>query len=78
MAATTAIQAKKPAKKDIFLQLYSVRDDIKSDFNSTLTKVAAMGYTGIEAANYDNGKFYGLTPTAFKNEIENRGMKVLY
>lgn len=77
MAATTAIQAKKPAKKDIFLQLYSVRDDIKSDFNSTLTKVAAMGYTGIEAANYDNGKFYGLTPTAFKNEIEKRGMKVL-
>ena len=77
MAATTAIQAKKPAKKDIFLQLYSVRDDIKSDFNSTLTKVAAMGYTGIEAANYDNGKFYGLTPSAFKNEIEKRGMKVL-
>ena len=77
MAATTAIQAKKPAKKDIFLQLYSVRDDIKSDFNSTLTKVAAMGYTGIAAANYDNGKFYGLTPTAFKNEIEKRGMKVL-
>jgi sugar phosphate isomerase/epimerase len=68
---------KKPAKKDIFLQLYSVRDDIKSDFNSTLTKVAAMGYTGIEAANYDNGKFYGLTPEAFKNEIEKRGMKVL-
>ena len=77
MAATTAIQAQKPAKKDIFLQLYSVRDDIKSDFNSTLTKVAAMGYTGIEAANYDNGKFYGLTPAAFKNEIEKRGMKVL-
>ena len=77
MAATTAIQAKKPAKKDIFLQLYSVRDDIKSDFNSTLTKVAAMGYTGIEAANYDNGKFYGLAPAAFKNEIEKRGMKAL-
>ena len=77
MAATTAIQAKKPAKKDIFLQLYSVRDDIKSDFNSTLTKVAAMGYTGIEAANYDNGKFYGLTPESFKNEVEKRGMKVL-
>jgi sugar phosphate isomerase/epimerase len=77
MAATTAIQAKKPAKKDIYLQLYSVRDDIKSDFSTTLTKVAAIGYTGIEAASYDNGKFYGLTPEAFKNEIEKRGMKVL-
>ena len=77
MSATTFTHAKKPAKKDIYLQLYSVRDDIKKDFKTTLDKVAAMGYTGIEAAGYNNGKFYDLSPEAFKTEIEKRGMKVL-
>jgi sugar phosphate isomerase/epimerase len=36
-----------------------------------------MGYTAIEAANYDNGKLYGVTPEQFKADIEAAGMKVL-
>lgn len=61
----------------IYVQLYSVRSDINRDFKGTVAKVAEAGYTGIEAANYANGKFYGLTPEAFKKEIEATGMKVL-
>ncbi len=63
--------------KDIYIQLYSVRDDIKSDFKGTITKVADAGYKGVEAASYNEGKFYGLSPEEFKSEIESVGMEVL-
>ncbi|MDD3037480.1 sugar phosphate isomerase/epimerase [Bacteroides sp.] len=71
------VDAKK--KKDVSVQLYSVRDLIKegSDFNALLKKLAQMGYTSVEAANYNDGKFYGLTPAEFKSTIENAGMTVL-
>lgn len=64
-------------KKKIYLQLYSVRDDIKADFKGTIKKVAGMGFTGVEAAGYGDGKFYGLEPAEFKKEIEAAGMVVL-
>ncbi|MDR1743121.1 MAG: sugar phosphate isomerase/epimerase [Dysgonamonadaceae bacterium] len=63
--------------KKIYLQLYSVRDDINADFKGTIQKVAEIGYTGVEAAGYADGKFYGLEPEAFKKEIEATGMTVL-
>ncbi len=65
------------AKKDIYLQLYSVRSDIKEDFHTTLNAIADMGYTGVEAAGYKDGQFYDLSPEEFKNEIESRNMQVL-
>ena len=65
------------AKKDIYIQLYSVRDDIKSDYAGTIAAVAEMGYTGVEAAGYNEGQFYGMTPAAFKQSIEDAGMEVL-
>ncbi|HBK42194.1 MAG TPA: sugar phosphate isomerase, partial [Porphyromonadaceae bacterium] len=49
-------------KKDIYLQLYSVRDDIKADYAATIAKVAEIGYTGVEAAGYNDGQFYGMAP----------------
>ncbi|MEA4918397.1 sugar phosphate isomerase/epimerase [Proteiniphilum sp.] len=64
-------------KKEIYLQLYSVRDDIKADYAGTIAKVAEMGYTGVEAADYNNGKFYGMSPADFKKSIEDAGMVVL-
>jgi sugar phosphate isomerase/epimerase len=64
-------------KKNIYIQLYSVRDDIKGDFKGTIAKVAEAGYKGVEAANYKDGMFYGMSPEEFKNEIEAVGMEVL-
>lgn len=66
-----------PVKKDIALQLYSLRDDIGKDYAGIIKKVGEMGFTAIEAANYDNGKFYGRTPEEFKADIEAAGMRVL-
>ncbi|MDR1120845.1 MAG: sugar phosphate isomerase/epimerase [Dysgonamonadaceae bacterium] len=64
--------------KDIGLQLYSLRDDCSKDFQATITAVGKMGYKYVEAANYsDDGKFYGLTPEAYKATVEAAGMKSL-
>ena len=56
----------KPAKKNIGLQLYSIRDSITKDVPGAIAKVAKMGYTFVEPAGYRDGKFYGMEPAAFK------------
>lgn len=66
-----------PPKKDIALQLYSLRDDIGKDYAATIKKAGEMGYTAIEAAGYGDGKFYGKAPEEFKADIEAAGMTVL-
>jgi len=66
-----------PPKKNIAIQLYSVRDDINKNFDSTILFVAAAGYTQVEAAGYGDGKFYGKTPEEFKASIERAGLKIL-
>lgn len=38
----------------VALQLYTVRDETKRDFEGTLRRVAQMGYTGVEFAGYGN------------------------
>ncbi|MFT4223250.1 MAG: sugar phosphate isomerase/epimerase [Dysgonomonas sp.] len=74
--AETTQQSALP-KKDIALQLYSLRDDIKKDYAATIKKAGEMGFTAVEAASYGDGKFYGKTPEEFKADIEAAGMKVL-
>jgi len=70
-------------KKEMAFQMYSVRDLIGNpdkyakNHESTLKELAKMGYTAIEAANYNDGKLYGVTPEQFKADIEAAGMKVL-
>ena len=63
--------------KNIYIQLYSVRDAIGADFSGTIAKVAQAGYTGVEAASYNDGQFYGMSPEEFKAAIEAVGMEVL-
>ncbi len=69
-------EAEKP-KKEINLQLYSLRDDIQANYAATIDSVAKIGYTGIEAAGYNEGKFYGMAPADFKKSIEDAGLQVL-
>ena len=64
-------------KKDIYLQLYSVRDDIKANYQATIDTVANTGFTGVEAAGYNDGQFYGMAPADFKKSIEDAGLEVL-
>lgn len=45
----TAAAAAQPAQR-IGLQLWSVKDEIKQDFEGTLTKIAQLGFQGVEFA----------------------------
>jgi sugar phosphate isomerase/epimerase len=52
------------------IQLYSVRDAMKADPLSTLKKIADMGYTRVEHANYIDRKFYGYTAQEFRKILD--------
>jgi sugar phosphate isomerase/epimerase len=64
----------KASKKNIGIQLYSVRDEMKKDPLDTLKKVAEMGYKNVEHANYINGKFYGYEPKEFRKILDDLGL----
>lgn len=56
------------------LALYTVRDSMASNPKATLQAVADAGYAYVEAANYEDGKFYGMTPSEFNAYLESLGM----
>jgi sugar phosphate isomerase/epimerase len=63
-------------KKLVGVQLYSVRDDMKRDPQSTLTALAEMGYKFVEHANYIDRKFYGWEAKEFKKRSDDLGLKM--
>ncbi len=65
----------KSVKKEIGLQLYSVRDDLKKDVASTIQEIGKMGYIFVEAAGYSDGQFYGMEPVAFKELLNENGLE---
>lgn len=62
--------------KTIGLQLYTVRDQLKEDWDGTLNRLAEIGYNSVEAAGYNlsEGTFYGLSPKAFAQKLDALGM----
>ena len=62
----------KPAV-NISVQLWSVKDELKSDFKGTLTQLAEMGFNGVEFAG-DFGS-YKNDPTGLKNYLASLGLK---
>jgi sugar phosphate isomerase/epimerase len=64
--------AAKPLRLPIGLQLYSVRELLPKDFDGTLRKVAAAGYTEVEAAGY-----YGLSATEFRRAMDRAGLRCI-
>ncbi len=81
--ATSLPVSAKSAKKEVSLQLYSIRellgtaDKYAKNHVEVLKSLAAMGYTSVEAANYGDGKFYGVPAKQFKADVEAAGLKVL-
>lgn len=74
MLQASVLQAK--GKKNIGLQLYSLRDAMKADALGTMKLVSDIGFTTIETANYADGKIYGMTPSEFKKAVKGLGMKM--
>lgn len=63
-------------KAVVGLQLYSIRDDMKSDPKGSLKKIADMGYKVVEHAGYADRKFYGFEPSDFKKILDDLGLKM--
>jgi sugar phosphate isomerase/epimerase len=66
-------------KKNIGLQLWSVRDAMKADPKGTIEKVGKMGYSFVETAwlGYADGKFYGMKPAVFKALVNSNRLVLL-
>lgn len=82
-ASCSAPKEQEAARKEIGIELYSVRnlignpDLFAKNSEATLKAIASYGYTSVEAANYGEGKLYGLSGEDFKTAIEAAGLKVL-
>ncbi|AOW19801.1 sugar phosphate isomerase/epimerase family protein [Urechidicola croceus] len=59
------------------LALYTLRDEMSKNPKEILKKVSDIGYKYIEAAGYDNGKFYGMAPEEFKSYVLELGLTPL-
>lgn len=68
-------------QKEMALQLYSIRevigdaDKYAKNHVDVFKRLKAMGYTGVEAANYGDGKFYGVSPEQYRKDVEAAGLK---
>jgi sugar phosphate isomerase/epimerase len=62
-------------KKSGGMTLYTVRNEMGKDPKATLKQVADLGYKYIEAVDYKDGKFYGMTPDEFKSYLKSLGLK---
>jgi sugar phosphate isomerase/epimerase len=74
--AATCVGARRlsaaPLKFPIGLQLYSVRELLPKDFDGTLAKVRASGYTVVEAAGY-----YDKPAADFKKAMDAAGLRCI-
>ena len=52
-------------KHAIGVQLYTLRDLMRQDPEGTLSKVASLGYSEVEAFGYNNGKFFERNPADY-------------
>jgi len=76
VAAATCVGAERlgaaPLKFPIGLQLYSVRELLPKDFDGTLAKVRADGYTEVEAAGY-----YDKPAAEFRKAMDKAGLRCI-
>ncbi|MBO9585761.1 MAG: sugar phosphate isomerase/epimerase [Flavobacterium sp.] len=81
--ATTAVLASPSFafsmnKKEIGLQLYTLRNELPKDVKGTLEKVAKAGYNTVETYGFSTkDQFWGLTPKELKKILDENGLKAV-
>jgi len=69
--------AAKPNKRRIGIQLYSVKDELPKDFEGTLKKLSAMGYSSVEPYGFTSEKFIGrITMKELSVMVKDMGMTI--
>jgi sugar phosphate isomerase/epimerase len=65
-------------KKEIGLQLYTLREELPKNVKSVLEKVAASGYTNVETYGFSiKDQFWGLSPVELKNILDENNLKAV-
>src|SRR5258708_3512986 len=59
----------------IGIQLYTLRDEAKKDIKAVIAKIAEVGYNSVEVFNYNNGKFFDLSPEDFAAVFKQNNLK---
>jgi len=68
----------RPNAKSVGLQLYTLRSDIqKQGIEKILAEVAKLGYKKVENFGYNQGKFFGKTPTEYRKILDDNGLKAI-
>ncbi|QPH39078.1 TIM barrel protein [Pedobacter endophyticus] len=63
------------SKKNVGLQLYSLRDELPKDVKGTIEKVAKAGFNQVEAYGFSiKDQFWGLDPVKFKQLLDDNGL----
>lgn len=73
---TKSIENQLMASKSIGLQLYSLRNIIRSDIKGTMQAVAEIGYKEIECYDYNNGNIFGIPYQDFSNMVRDMDMRI--
>lgn len=63
-----------PVPAHIGVQLWSVREDMKTDPAGTLAAIAKMGYREVEPFGYDAGTLFGLSYKDFSKLLKDNGL----
>lgn len=71
------VLAQDPVKQKGGVALYTVREQMQEDPVETLRNMAEIGFKYVEAAGYENGKFYGMSPETFKKVLTENKLKPL-
>ncbi|HEX9956488.1 MAG TPA: sugar phosphate isomerase/epimerase [Fibrella sp.] len=69
---TTSVLAQSAPPAPVGLELYSFREQFKTDLPGTMAKVRQMGFREVEVAGT-----YNITPTAFRKELDKNGLKAV-
>lgn len=81
--ATTAVLASPSFvfsmnKKEIGLQLYTLRKELAKDVKATLRKVAGAGFTTVETYGFSiKDQFWGLSPAELRKILDENGLKAI-
>ncbi|MEO6174451.1 MAG: sugar phosphate isomerase/epimerase [Flavobacterium circumlabens] len=65
-------------KKEIGLQLYTLREEIPKDIKATLEKVSSAGFTTVETYGFSiKDQFWGLSPAELKKILDTNHLKAV-
>nr|WP_068887152.1 sugar phosphate isomerase/epimerase [Pedobacter panaciterrae] len=73
---TGILESNAQKRKDVGLQLYSLRELMPKDVNGTLQKVSLAGYTQVELYGFNiKDQFWGLKPMELKKILHNNHLE---